>query len=295
MKFSRRAFLTTGTAAAAVALGQIKPKPAQAQFWRRNQNVVNLYTSRHYDTDDALYEGFTEATGIRVNMVEAKADQLIERLKSEGDNSPADLLVTVDAGRLWRAEQDDLFEPITSSILESAIPSYLRHPDGLWFGLTKRARVIMYNREVVDPSELSTYEDLVDAKWRGRILVRTSTNVYNQSLVGSLIAAHGPEETEAWARGLVANLAREPEGGDTDQIKAAAAGLGDIAISNTYYLARLNKSDDPADQEVADKMRVFFPNQEGRGTHVNISGAGVLKTSPNKENAKQFFGVLSEP
>ncbi|MEM9005178.1 MAG: Fe(3+) ABC transporter substrate-binding protein [Cyanobacteria bacterium P01_F01_bin.86] len=295
MKFSRRAFLGTGTAAAAVAFGQIRQKPAKAQFWRRDQNAVNLYSSRHYDTDDALYEGFTEATGIRVNMVEASADQLIERIKSEGDRSPADLLLTVDAGRLWRAEQDDLFEPVASSLLESSIPSYLRHPDGLWFGLTKRARVIMYNRETVDPSELSTYEDLVDPKWRGRILIRTSTNIYNQSLVGSLIAAHGPEATEAWARGLVANFAREPEGGDTDQIRAVAAGLGDIAISNTYYLARLVKSDDPADQAVADKMRVFFPNQDDRGTHVNISGGGVLKTAPNKEAAIQFLEYLVSP
>jgi iron(III) transport system substrate-binding protein len=266
-----------------------------AQFGRNRGNVVNLYTSRHYDADDELYEAFAEATGIRVNVVEADADQLIERIKAEGANSPADLLMTVDAGRLWRAQQEDIFEPVDSAVLTDAVPENLRHPDGLWFGLTKRARVIMYNKDTVDPSELSTYEDLADPKWRGRILVRTSTNIYNQSLVGSLIAAHGSDDTEAWARDFVANFAREPEGNDTAQIKAAAAGLGDIAIANTYYLARLARSEDPADQEVAEQMRVFFPNQDGRGTHVNISGAGVIKTAPNPEAAVQFLEFLVSP
>lgn len=180
-------------------------------------------------------------------------------------------------------------------MLTSAIPDYLRHPDGLWFGLTKRARVIMYNRNAVAPSELSSYEDLVNSKWRGRILVRSSSNIYNQSLVGSIIAAHGEANAEAWARGLVKNFARAPEGNDTAQIRAAAAGLGDLAIANTYYLARLMKSNDRADQEVASRMRVFFPNQSGRGTHVNISGAGVLKTAPNKESAVQFLEYLVSP
>jgi iron(III) transport system substrate-binding protein len=296
MKLSRRVFLGTGTAATVVTLGQLRrQRPAMAQFGRNRGNVVNLYTSRHYDADDELYEAFAEATGIRVNVVEADADQLIERIKAEGANSPADLLMTVDAGRLWRAQQEDIFEPVDSAVLTDAVPENLRHPDGLWFGLTKRARVIMYNKDVVDPSELSTYEDLADPKWRGRILVRTSTNIYNQSLVGSLIAAHGVDDTEDWARGFVANFAREPEGNDTAQIKSAAAGLGDIAIANTYYLARLARSDDPADQEVAEKMRVFFPNQDGRGTHVNISGAGVIKTAPNPEAAIQFLEFLVSP
>ncbi|MEO0491120.1 MAG: Fe(3+) ABC transporter substrate-binding protein, partial [Cyanobacteria bacterium J06659_2] len=290
--FNRRVFLGAGAAATAVALGQLRPRPASAQ-----RNAVNLYSSRHYDTDDALYESFENATGIRVNLIEAEADLLIERIKNEGTNSPADLLVTVDAGRLWRADQEDLFEPIASSRLEQAIPEYLRHPEGLWFGLTKRARVIMYNRDAVDPSELSTYEDLADSKWRGRILVRSSTNIYNQSLVGSLIAAHGEEATEEWVQDFVANFARDPEANDTAQIKAAAAGLGDIAIANTYYLARLAKSDNPQDQAIAERMGVFFPNQgDGeRGTHVNISGAGVLKSAPNKEAAIQFLEYLVSP
>ena len=295
MKLGRRAFLATGAAASAVALGQCRQSSAQAQFgwWRRPR--INLYSSRHYDTDDQIYEGFRRATGIRVNVVEAEADQLIERIKGEGQNSPADIFITVDAGRLWRAEQEGLFQPVTSATLTNAIPASLRHPDGLWFGLTKRARVIMYNKTVVSPRELSTYEDLVDPKWQGRILVRSSTNVYNQSLVGSLIAAHGTAQTETWARGLVANFARPPEGGDIDQIKAVAAGLGDIAIANTYYLARLIKSDKREDRQVAETIGVFFPNQGDRGTHVNISGAGVVKTAPNREAAIQFLEYLASP
>ncbi len=295
MKLGRRAFLATGAAASAVALGQFHQSSAQAQFGFGRGPRLNLYSSRHYDTDDQLYEGFRQATGIRVNVVEAEADQLIERIKSEGQNSPADILMTVDAGRLWRAEQQGLFQPVTSATLTNAIPTALRHPDGLWFGLTKRARVLMYNKTVVNPRELSTYEDLVDPKWRGRILVRSSTNIYSQSLVGSLIAAHGAAQTETWARGLVANFARSPEGGDTDQIKAAAAGLGDIAIANTYYLARLIKSDKREDRQVAETMGVFFPNQGDRGTHVNISGAGVVKTAPHREAAIQFLEYLASP
>ncbi|MEY3298650.1 MAG: Iron deficiency-induced protein precursor [Cyanobacteriota bacterium] len=290
-------FLGAGAAAAAVAVGGLKSKSAQAQFpWLRNRGrVVNLYSSRHYDTDEQLYEGFREATGIRINVVEAEADQLIERIKNEGANSPADLLMTVDAGRLWRAEQEDLFQAVNSSVLTGAIPENLRHPDGLWFGLTQRARVLMYHKDRVNPSELSTYEDLVDAKWRGRILTRSSTNIYSQSLVGSMIAAHGAADTETWARGLVANFARDPQGGDTDQIKAVAAGLGDVAISNTYYLARLIKSDNAEDQAVANAIGVFFPNQNDRGTHVNISGAGLLKTAPHAEDAIAFLEYLVSP
>ena len=198
----------------------------------------------------------------------------------------------MDAGRLWRADEDDLLQPIQSSTLTSAVPESLREPSGKWFGLTKRARVIMYNKDQVNPSELSTYEDLVDEKWRGQILVRTSTNIYNQSLVGALIEAHGAEETESWARGLVANFAREPEGNDTAQIRACAAGVGNLAIANHYYLIRLAKSGDPADQEVVDRVGMFFPNQRDRGTHVNISGGGVAKNSPNPEGAQQFLEYL---
>lgn len=291
-KMTRRTFLGATTAVTIVTLGQF-PKSGRAQSsLAQGGGEVNLYSARHYDTDNRLYESFTEATGVRVNLIEAEADPLIERIKSEGTNSPADVLVTVDAGRLWRAEQEGLFEPVTSTILQNAVPSSLRHPQGLWFGLSKRARVIMYNKEKVNPAELSTYEDLADPKWRGQVLVRSSTNIYNQSLVGSMLEANGEQATEEWARGLVANFARPPEGNDTAQIQACAAGVGNLAIANTYYLMRLAKSDDPADQAVAEKIGVFFPNQRDRGTHVNISGAGVLKTAPNKQAAIRFLEHL---
>ena len=295
MTLGRRTFLGAGAAATAVALGQLRQRPANAQFGFGRGPVVNLYSSRHYDTDDQLYDGFREATGIRVNVVEAEADQLIERIKREGQNSPADVLMTVDAGRLWRAQQEGMFQAVSSAVLNGAVPENLRDPDGLWFGLTKRARVLMYNKAAVNPTELSTYEALVDPQWRGRILTRSSTNVYTQSLVGAMIATDGAANTEEWAKGLVANFARAPEGGDIDQIKAAAAGQGDVAIANTYYLARLIKSDKPEDQAVAEAIGVFFPNQSDRGTHINISGAGVVSTAPNAAAATEFLEYLVSP
>jgi iron(III) transport system substrate-binding protein len=253
---------------------------------------VNVYSSRHYDTDKSLYQTFTQQTGIKVNIIEGRDDELIERIRTEAGNSPADILITVDAGRLWRAQNADILQPIKSKTLEDAVPSYLREPTGLWFGLTKRARVIIYNKSTVKPSELSTYEDLADPKWKGRLLIRSSTNVYNQSLAGSILAARGEKATEEWARGIVANLARRPQGGDSDQILAVAAGEGDIAVSNTYYFGRIAGSKKPEDQAVAAKVGVFFPNQNDRGTHVNISGAGVMKNAPNKENAVKFLEYL---
>ncbi len=259
----------------------------------KQQPVVNLYSARHYDTDNALYESFTKKTGMKVNLVEAEADQLIERIQSEGANSPADVLITVDAGRLWRAKEAGVLQPINSQVLEAAVPESLRDLEGYWFGLSKRARVIVYNKDKVKPSDLSTYEALTDPKWKGRILVRSSNNIYNQSLVGALLAAHGPEKTEKWVRGLAANFARPPEGNDTGQIKAVASGVGDIALVNTYYVVRLMKSDKPEDKAVAEKIGVFFPNQSDRGTHVNISGGGVAKNAPNKEGAIKFLEHLA--
>lgn len=256
---------------------------------------LNLYSSRHYDTDDALYQGFTAQTGIEINLIEGEADELISRIESEGANSPADVLMTVDAGRLWRAEESGLFQPVTSPMLDSVIPENLRHPEGLWFGLTQRARVIVYNTDVVDPSELSTYEDLADARWKGRVCIRSSSNIYNQSLLGSMVESIGIEETENWVTGLVDNLAREPEGGDTDQIKAVAAGQCDVAVANHYYWARLAKSDDSTDQEIASQVGVFFPNQGDRGVHVNISGAGIVADAPNYDNAVAFLEYLVTP
>ncbi|MGC1195466.1 MAG: Fe(3+) ABC transporter substrate-binding protein [Geitlerinemataceae cyanobacterium] len=288
-KMTRRTFIAGSAAVSAIALGQFN-RPLRAQ----SGNVVNLYSARHYDTDNDIYQSFTDSTGIRVNLVEAEADQLIERIKSEGVNSPADILMTVDAGRLWRAQEEGLFERVSSPVLTREIPESLRQPEGLWFGLSKRARPIMYSKERVNPSDLSTYEDLVNSQWRRKILIRSSSNIYNQSLVGALLNAHGEAKTEEWCRGMVANFARPPEGNDTAQIKGVAAGQGDIAIANTYYLVRLAKSDKPEDREVAEKVGIFFPNQGAgeRGTHINISGGGVLKTAPNKEAAIKFLEHL---
>lgn len=253
--------------------------------------VVNLYSSRHYDTDEALYEDFTEQTGIEVKLIEGDADELIERMKTEGDNSPADVFITVDAGRLWRAEQEGLLQSVSSTALEEAIPENLRHPDGLWFGLSRRARIIVYSKDRVDPTKLSSYEALGDPQWEGRICVRSSGNIYNQSLVASLIESKGLEATENWIKSLVANFARPPEGPDTGQIKAVAEGACDVAIVNHYYFARIAKSDDPEDRDVVEKVALFFPEP----THVNISGAGVVKTAPNSDNAVKFIEYLATP
>lgn len=290
MAVTRRVFLATGTAIAAVAAGQLKRQtPAIAQT-----RTINVYSARHYDTDDELFAGFTRKTGIKVNLVEAEADQLIERIRNEGRNSPADVLITVDAGRLWRAQQAGVLQPVSSRVL-SSIPANLRDPQGNWFGLSKRARVIMYNKDKVNPAQLSTYENLTNSRWKGKILVRSSTNIYNQSMTGAMLAVHGAQKTEQWARGLVANFARPPQGGDTDQIKAVAAGVGDIAIANTYYLIRLMQSSKPEERAVAAKVKAFFPNQRDRGTHINISGGGVVKTAPNKQAAIQFLEYLVSP
>lgn len=256
---------------------------------------VNIYSSRHYDVDKALYDTFTKQTGIKVNVIEGKEDELIERMKTEGANSPADVLITVDAGRLWRAQDAGLLQPTRSKTLESAVPAHLREPEGHWFGISKRARILVYNKATVKPEDLPTYESLADPKWKGRVLVRSSTSVYNQSLVGSLLAANGEKATEEWAKGIVANMARKPQGGDTDQIKGVAAGEGDVAVSNTYYFARLASSTKPEDKAIAEKLGVVFPNQNNRGTHVNVSGAGVVKNAPNKDSAVKFLEYLVSP
>ena len=254
---------------------------------------LNIYSSRHYQSDEALYQGFTKQTGITVNRIEGKGDELIERIRNEGANSPADLLISVDAGRLWRADRAGLFQPVSSAVLDARIPANLRHPDGHWFGFSSRARLILYNKAVVQPGEIARYEDLADPKWQGRICVRSSSNIYNQSLMGAMIAAHGEAGAEAWAKGVVANFARNPVGGDTDQIRGAAAGECDLAIANSYYYVRLVKSDKEEDRAVADSVAVVFPNQEDRGTHVNITGAGVLKHAPHQEAAIKFLEYLA--
>ena len=259
------------------------------------ERVLNLYTARHYQTDEALYENFTRQTGIRVSRIEANDDALIERMKQEGSRSPADVLLTVDAGRLWRAEQAGLLQPAASRLLEERVPAALRHPEGLWFGFSMRARPIFYAKGRVDAAAIRDYEDLGDPRFRGKVCVRSSSNVYNLSMMSSMIAAHGAEKAEDWARAVVANMARSPKGGDTDQLKAVAAGECDIAIANTYYYVRLMKSKKAEDREVAGKLGVVFPNQANRGTHVNISGAGVARHAPHREAAVKFLEYLASP
>jgi iron(III) transport system substrate-binding protein len=257
------------------------------------ENVVNVYSGRHYQTDEALYSGFTKATGIKVNRIEASEDAIIERIRNEGARSPADVMITVDAGRLWRAEQLGLFQPVKSAALESRIPANLREPGGHWFGFATRARVIAYNKAKVKPGEIQTYEELADPKWKGRVCMRSSTNIYNLSLMGALIDHLGEAKAESWAKGVRANLAQEPKGGDTDQLKAVAAGLCDVTVSNQYYYARLARSQKPDEKEVAEKLAVVLPNQKTWGTHVNISGAGVLKNAPHRDNAVKFLEYLA--
>ncbi|MEM1179685.1 MAG: Fe(3+) ABC transporter substrate-binding protein [Acidobacteriota bacterium] len=268
--------------------------PADDATTAAADQVVNVYSARHYDNDQALYDQFEAETGIKVNTIEGDSAALLERLRREGGESPADIFVAVDAGRLNQAAEDGVFQATKSSVLEERIPSNLRHPEGLWFGFTKRARVIMVAKDRVDEGAIASYEDLADPKWKGKVLIRSSSNVYNQSLVGSILAAAGEEATEAWCQGVVANMAREPQGGDRDQIRAVAAGEGDVAVANTYYLAQMIAADDkPEDQEAASKIAVVFPNQGDRGTHVNISGAGVIKGAANAENAIKLLEFLT--
>ena len=262
--------------------------PAVAQ-----DKVLNIYSARHYQTDEALYAGFTQRTGIKINRIEAGEDALIERIRSEGARSPADVLITVDAGRLWRAQQMGLFQPVKSDLLDQRIPSSFREPGGHWFGFSMRARVIAYAKDRVKPEEVATYEALAAPKWKDRICVRSSTNIYNLSLMGSLIEQLGEEKAEAWARAVRANMARDPKGGDTDQLKAVAAGECDVAISNHYYYARLARAAKAEDRAIAEKVGIVFPNQAGRGAHVNVSGAGVLRHAPHRAAAVQFLEYLA--
>jgi iron(III) transport system substrate-binding protein len=286
---TRRAMLRIGVAiGAATAAGQ-------RAFAQSAAREVNVYNTRHYGSDRELWEGFTRATAIKVNVVEGENDAMVARLKAEGASTPADVLITVDAARLAAAADDGLLQPVRSAALQKAIPQALRHPEGLWFGLARRARVIVYAKDRVNPRELSTYEALADPKFRGRILVRSSGNVYNLSWGGAMVASLGPAATERWARGFVANFARAPQGGDTDQIRAVAAGIGDLAISNTYYFARLAASAKAEDRAIADELGVFFPNQADRGTHVNLSGAAVTRHARNRQSAIRLIEYLATP
>lgn len=281
----RRALVKTGLA---FGSGLMIARRAWAQG-----GTLNLYSARHYNTDEALYGNFADLTGIKINRIDAEPDPLVQRLRSEGDKSPCDVFITVDAGRIERAREMGLLQPVKSAVLDKAIPAHLRDPDNGWFGFSKRARVIVYNKEKVAAANApKNYEDLADPKWKGKVLIRSSGHIYNQSLVGSILAADGPAKTEEWAKGVAANLARPPRGGDTDQIRAAAAGEGELAVTNTYYYANLMKSKKPEDMEVIAKTTLVFPNQGNRGTHINLSAGGVAKHSPNKEAAIKFLEYL---
>ena len=253
---------------------------------------VNLYTNRHYDTDQEILNRFTEETGIEVNVLKGDSDQLIERIAREGENSPADLLITADAGRLHRAKERDILQSVSTETLAQNVPENLRDEDNYWYGLTMRGRVIVYAKDRVDPDDLGGYADLTSDQWQDEILVRSSANIYNQSLLASLVSIYGEEWAEEWAAGVVDNMARKPQGNDRAQATAVAAGEGDLAIINTYYLGKMINSDNPAEVEVAENIGIYFPDGE-HGTHINVSGAGVVKAAPNKENAVKLLEYLS--
>ena len=281
----RRTFLAMSLAAALAAGGGFAGAAHAA-------GELNLYSSRHYDTDERLYSDFEEKTGIKINRIEDKASALIERIKAEGANSPADVLLTVDAGRLWAADQDGLFQPANSSTLDAKIPANLRHPDGHWFGFSTRARVIFYDKTRVE-NPPQTYEALADPQYKGMVCTRTSSNIYMLSLMSAIIAHNGEDAAKSWAEGVWANRARDPEGGDTDQLRGIASGQCAIAVANTYYFARALRKDVKDLTGKTDNIGVVFPNQDGVGTHVNISGGGVVATAPNKENAVKFLEYLA--
>ena len=253
--------------------------------------VLNLYSARHYQTDEALYANFAKQTGIRINRIEGKEDELLERIKNEGANSPADIFLTVDAARLAQADALGLFAPVRSKALEERIPPNLRTAN--WFAFSTRARVIVYNKSSVSAAEVQDYEDLANPRLKGKVCVRSGAHPYNLSLGSALIAHLGEPRSEEWARGLVANFARAPKGGDTDQIKAVAAGECGVTISNTYYVARLMRSSKPEDQKTMAQVAVVWPNQKSFGTHINVSGGGLLKTAPNRDAALKFLEYLA--
>ena len=255
--------------------------------------VLNLYSARHYQTDEALYANFTKATGIKINRIEAGDEQLLDRIRSEGAQSPADVLLIVDAARLASAQEQGLFRPVKSKTLDERIPAALRDPGGHWYGFSSRARVIVYNKATVNAADVATYEALAEPRNRGRVCTRSGSHPYNLSLVAALIAHHGEAKTEEWARGVVANMARTPRGGDTDQIKAVAAGECGVALSNSYYYVRLMRSAKPEEREWVAKTGVVWPDQASYGTHLNIAGAGILKHAPHPQNAVRFLDYLA--
>jgi iron(III) transport system substrate-binding protein len=257
------------------------------------ENVLNLYTARHYSTDEALYANFTKATGIRINRIEGGEDALFERIRTEGANSPADVFLTVDVGRIWKAQQAGIFAPVKSAVLESRIPAQYRDPDANWFGFSARARVIVYNKDLVKAGEIRNYEDLADPRWKGQVCVRSSSHPYQLSLIANLTANLGEAQAQAWLQGLTANLARTPKGGDTDQLMAVAAGECAVALSNQYYFVRLMRSQKPEDRKAVEKLVLVWPNQDRQGVAMNVSGGGMLKHAPHREAAVKFLEYLA--
>ncbi|MEM6487240.1 MAG: Fe(3+) ABC transporter substrate-binding protein [Pseudomonadota bacterium] len=287
---NRTSFALRPGSVAALALSSLVlfASPAAAQ------EVVNIYSSRHYDTDERLYSDFTALTGIEVNRIEGKADGLITRLETEGENSPADLLITVDAGRMWRAEQAGVLQAVQSDVLDAAIPEHLRHPEGVWYGFSQRARIIFYAKDrVSEPPK--TYEALADPKYKGQVCTRSGSNIYMLSLMAAIIDHHGEEVATEWAKGMWDNRSRDPQGGDTDQLRAIVSGECDIVVSNTYYYARGLGGGVDGLSGSTDMIGWVFPNQSTYGTHVNISAAAVTAHAPNKENAIAFLEYLSTP
>lgn len=254
---------------------------------------VNIYSTRHYDTDKKLFKMFEEETGIKVNVVKAKAPALIKRIESEASKSPADVLITSDVAGLYKAKQKGLFQKVNSEYLNKNIPAKLKDQDNMWFGITKRSRVVVYRKNSEIEKELSTYEDLANPKFKGKIMVRSSNNTYNQSLLAAIIAHHGEEYALKWAKGIVANMTKRPKGNDRYQVKAIAYNIGDIAIVNTYYIGKMIGNKNASEARAVEKVKVFFPKFENGGTHINISGAGLVKTAPNKENAIKFMEFLA--
>jgi iron(III) transport system substrate-binding protein len=286
----RRALLA---AAALASLASLAALPLAAQA----QDVLNLYSARHYQTDEALYDNFTKSTGVRINRVEADDAGILARLKAEGSASPADVILLVDAARLWRGEQDGLFQPVKSAVLEQRVPAQYRGGEtaqgAQWFGLSTRVRLIVYDKTRVKAADVDSYEKLAGPAAKGLFCVRSGSHPYNLSLFGSVLEALGPQPTEAWLAGLVANMARKPTGGDTDQIRAVASGECGVALTNSYYFARLMRSNKPEDKAVLDKVGVIFPNQSGRGAHVNVAGAAVARNAKNRDSAVRFIEYLA--
>lgn len=274
----------------AAAASVVAPGLGQAQ-----QPVLNLYSARHYQTDEALYGDFTKQTGIKINRIELGDEPLLQRVRSEGANSPADVILLVDAARLWRAQIDGLFQQVDSKVLNERIPANLRANDGSWFGFSTRARVIVYDKAKVKPGDVDTYEKLADPVNKGRVCTRSGSHPYMLSLLGAMVERSGEAAAEAWARGMVANMARPPRGGDTDQIRAVAAGECGVALTNSYYFVRLMRSNDPKDKAVVERVGFLWPNQATSGTHVNVSGGGVARHAPNRDNAVRFLEYLSSP